>query len=295
LINQGWKDSHDSVFHADGTLAQAPIALAEVQAYAYGAWQAGAAMAAQLDHAESAATFCARAESLRKLFDQHFFDEALGTYVLALDGDKKPCRVRASNAGHALFTGIAYAERAASVVATLMTGSSFSGWGVRTVASTEARHNPMSYHNGSVWPHDNALIAAGFARYGFRQETAKIFEGLFAASAYIDLRRLPELFCGFTRQRSQGPTFYPVACSPQAWAAAAPLSLIQSCLGLGFEPAANRITFERPVLPDFLGEVVVRDLSLDASVVDVSLRRAGPGVVVNVLSRQGDVQVLTTY
>jgi glycogen debranching enzyme len=295
LINQGWKDSHDSVFHADGTLAQAPIALAEVQAYAYGAWQAGANIAAQLGHDESAAIFRTRAETLRRLFDERFFDAALGTYVLALDGDKKPCRVRASNAGHALFTGIAYPERAASVVATLMAGSSFSGWGVRTVASTEARHNPMSYHNGSVWPHDNALIAAGFARYGFRQETAKIFEGLFAASAYIDLRRLPELFCGFTRQRSQGPTFYPVACSPQAWAAAAPLSLLQSCLGLGFEPAANRITFECPILPDFLGEVVVRGLSLDSSVVNVSLRRAGPGVVVNVLSRQGDVQVLTTY
>jgi glycogen debranching enzyme len=293
LINQGWKDSHDSIFHADGTLARGPIAMAEVQAYAYGAWHAGAVIATKLGQAQRAAMFRAKGETLRQKFDECFFDEALGTYVLALDGDKKPCRVRASNAGHALFTGIAYPERAAAVVATLMTRSSFTGWGVRTLASTEARHNPMSYHNGSVWPHDNALIAAGFARYGFRREAARIFEGLFAASTYIDLRRLPELFCGFARQQNQGPTFYPVACAPQAWAAAAPLSLIQSCLGLGFDPVARQITFKRAALPDFLEEVVLRNLSLGSASVDVALRRAGSEVVVNVLAREGDVRVLT--
>jgi glycogen debranching enzyme len=293
LINQGWKDSHDSIFHADGTLARGPIALAEVQAYAYGAWNAGADIAAKLGQVRRAVTFRAKGETLRQKFDKCFFDETLGTYVLALDGDKRPCRVRASNAGHALFTGIAFPERAAAVVATLMTPSSFSGWGVRTLASTEARHNPMSYHNGSVWPHDNALIAAGFARYGFRREAARIFEGLFAASTYIDLRRLPELFCGFARQRNQGPTFYPVACAPQAWAAAASLSLVQSCLGLGFDPAARRITFTRAALPDFLNEVVLRNLSLGSASVDVALRRAGSEVVVNVLAREGDVRVLT--
>ena len=143
-------------------------------------------------------------------------------------------------------------ERAAAVVAALMASSSFCGWGVRTVASTEARYNPMSYHNGSVWPHDNALIAAGFARYGYRREAAKVFEGLYSASTYLDLRRLPELLCGFPRKKGRGPTFYPVACAPQAWAAAAPLSLIQSCLGLTFDPAAPRITFSEPVLPAFL-------------------------------------------
>ncbi len=293
LINQGWKDSHDSIFHADGTLARGPIALAEVQAYAFGAWHAGADIATKIGQTRRAATFRAKGETLRERFDACFFDEVLGTYVLALDGDKRPCRVRASNAGHALFTGIAYPERSAAVVATLMTRSSFSGWGVRTLASTEARHNPMSYHNGSVWPHDNALIAAGFARYGFRREATRIFEGLFAASTYIDLRRLPELFCGFARQRNQGPTFYPVACAPQAWAAAASLSLIQSCLGLGFDPVARRITFTRAALPDFLEEVVLRNLSLGSASVDVALRRAGSEVVVNVLAREGDVRVLT--
>src|SRR5262249_43166002 len=163
---------------------------------------------------------------------ERFFDEELGAYALALDGAKRPCRVRTSNAGHALFAGIAFPRRVPQVVKTLMGSASFSGWGIRTVASTEARYNPMSYHNGSVWPHDNAIIAAGFTRYGFRDEAARIFEGLFQASTFIDLRRLPELFCGFPKRRGSGPTFYPVACSPQAWAAGTPLSLIRSCLGI---------------------------------------------------------------
>jgi glycogen debranching enzyme len=182
LINQAWKDSHDSVFHADGTLAKGPIAIAEVQAYVYGAWQAAAEIFRRLARPEGAAKFLARAEGLRRAFDTSFFDEDLGTYVLALDGDKRPCRVRSSNAGHALFTGIAYPERAAQITRTLMGASSFCGWGIRTIPSTEPRYNPMSYHNGSIWPHDNALIASGLARYGYQMEAARIFEGLFAAS-----------------------------------------------------------------------------------------------------------------
>jgi glycogen debranching enzyme len=292
LINQGWKDSHDSVFHADGTLARGPIALAEVQAYVYGAWRAASEIAGHLGQAAAATRYQRCAEALRKAFDIFFFDEALGTYVLALDGDKRPCRARTSNAGHALTTGIACPERAAMVVRSLMDASSFCGWGVRTVASTEARYNPMSYHNGSVWPHDSALIAAGFARYGFRAEAARVFEGLFAASTYIDLRRLPELFCGFPRQRAQGPTFYPVACSPQAWAAAAPLFMLQSCLGLGFDPEQEQIVFENPVLPDFLDEVVLRNLTIRDSSAAVALRRSGSQVVAQVLERSGPVRIL---
>ena len=293
LINQGWKDSYDSVFHADGTIARGPIAIAEVQAYVYGAWQAAADIAGRLGHARRAAELASRAEALQRRFDEQFFDDELGTYVLALDGDKKPCRVRTSNAGHALFTGIAYPGRAAAVVETLMAKSSFSGWGVRTVATTEARYNPMSYHNGSIWPHDNALVAAGFARYGFRREAARVLEGLFAASTYIDLRRLPELFCGFRRERSRGPTFYPVACSPQAWAAGACLSLLQSNLGIHFDPAAGQITFDRPTLPEFLDRVVLRRLSVGGGSIDVALARAEGEIVVNLLSRQGDVRVVT--
>ena len=294
LANQGWKDSQDAIFHADGTLARGTIALVEVQGYVYAAWKAAAEIGRQLGFEAKAHELEDKAERLRKQFDQAFFDEGLGTYVLALDGDKQPCRVRSSNAGHALLTGIAYPERAAAVVRTLMAGSSFSGWGIRTIASTEARYNPMSYHNGSVWPHDNSLIAAGFARYGYRREAARIFEGLFAASMYIDLRRLPELFCGFPRQRSNGPTFYPVACSPQAWAAAAPLSLIQSSLGLAFDSKMSEVLFENPVLPTFLDSITLRGLSVPGGSVDVSLTRAQAEVAVTVLDRRGNVRVLTT-
>ena len=294
LANQGWKDSHDSIFHSDGSLAKGPIALVEVQAYAFGAWLAAAAIARAVGRPERAVALDERAQALRTAFDAAFFDPTLDSYVLALDGEKRPCRVRASNAGHALLTGLALPERAEAVVNTLMGPASFCGWGVRTVAATEARYNPMSYHNGSVWPHDNALIAAGFARYGFKREAARIFEGIFAASTYIDLRRLPELFCGFVRRRTRGPTFYPVACMPQAWAAASPLFMLQSCLGLGFDLNRSHITFEGPVLPDFVGEVTLLNLALDEATVDVALRRSGLQVVVDVLDRRGSVRVVTT-
>ena len=226
-------------------------------------------MAAELGETDRAADLIQRAEALRRSFDEAFFDEELGTYVLALDGERKPCRVRSSNAGHALFTGIAYPERAAAVVATLMSPASFSGWGIRTIAATEAWYNPMSYHNGSVWPHDNAMIAAGFARYGYRGQTMRLFEGLFTAVNHIDLMRMPELFCGFPRKRSQCPTSYPVACSPQAWAAVSPLSLLRSCLGISFDPNALQITFDRPELPAFLEQVVLRHLSIGEERIDV--------------------------
>lgn len=293
LINQGWKDSFDSVFHADGSLAKGPIAIVEVQAYVYGAWRGAAEIARRLGHMRRAVDLDGKAEALRKQFDERFFDEELGTYVLALDGDKRPCRVRSSNAGHALFTGIAYPERAAAVADTLLSGSSFCGWGIRTVPTTEARYNPMSYHNGSVWPHDNAIIAAGMARYGLRRQAARIFEGLFAASIYIDLRRQPELFCGFNRQPGGGPTAYPVACSPQAWAAVAPLSLLQSCLGLSFDSVKSEITFDRPALPAFLDELTLRGLSIGNASVDVSLKCSGSEVVVRPLRRRGDIRILT--
>jgi len=293
LANQGWKDSHDSVFHSDGTLAQGPIALVEVQAYVYGAWVSAAEMAQQLGHRGLVPEYMRLADELRRKFDRAFFDPALETYVLALDGDKKPCRVCSSNAGHALWAGIAYPERAEAVVRTLMKPSSFCGLGIRTVSSREVRYNPISYHNGSVWPHDNALIAAGFAAYGFHADANRVFEGVFSASTYIDLRRLPELICGFPRQRAQGPTFYPVACMPQAWAAVAPLYMLQSCLGLAFEPRKARITFDSPTLPVFLDEVVLRNLTLAGGAVDVALRRSGGRVLIDVLQHRGAIRVMT--
>lgn len=294
LINQGWKDSRDSIFHADGTLATGPIALVEVQAYAYGAWQAAAEMARRLSRPErEIAAMTTRAAELRLRFDQDFWDEELGTFVLALDGDKRPCRVRSSNAGHALLTSVAEPARAASVVRTLMLSSSFSGWGIRTIPTTEARYNPMSYHNGSVWPHDNALIAAGMANYGFTTEAARVYRGLFEASTYIDLKRLPELFCGFPRSRSQGPTFYPVACAPQAWAAASTLSMVRACLGIGFDPSNGYVVFDRPRLPSFIDEMTISRLGLGPASVDVTIARAAEEVTVRILSRVGPLRVLT--
>ncbi|MFZ0730534.1 MAG: amylo-alpha-1,6-glucosidase, partial [Methylovirgula sp.] len=294
LINQGWKDSHDSIFHADGSLAQGPIALVEVQGYVFAAKRAAALIAQRLGLADCALRLDREAEELQRRFDAAFWDDALGTYILALDGDKQPCRVRSSNAGHALFTGIALPERAARVANGLMNNTSYSGWGIRTIATTESRYNPMSYHNGSVWPHDNGLIALGFARYGFRHHVAQVFKGLFEASIYIDLRRLPELFCGFSRMPTQGPTFYPVACSPQAWAATAPLALLQACTGLRFDPDNRHVIFNRPMLPEFLDEVRFTGLAIADARIDVQLRRTGTDVVVNVLSRQGDISATST-
>ena len=295
LINQGWKDSHDSIFHADGSMAHGPIALCEVQAYVYAAKRAASLIASRLDMPERAEALIREAEALKLRFDSTFWCDDLGTYALALDGGKRVCRVRSSNAGHALFTGLAAPDRAARLAETLMDRSSFSGWGVRTIASTEGRYNPMSYHNGSVWPHDNALIALGLARYGFKRDAARIFDGLFHASIYIDLRRLPELFCGFPRRRSEGPTFYPVACAPQAWAAATPLSMIQACLGLGFDPLAKEIRLDRPVLPVFLDEITLRNLAVSGDTVDFVVRRAGSEVATHVLRRTGDVKVTITH
>ena len=293
LANQGWKDSHDSVFHADGSTAPGPIALCEVQAYVYGAWQAAAAMARALGHRARAAALEHKAELLRDEFAARFWCADIGTYALALDGRKRPCRVRTSNAGHALLTGIATPDHAAGVAAQLTGTSSFSGWGVRTLASGEARYNPMSYHNGSVWPHDNALVALGLARYGHKAGVLRIFEGLFAASLHMDLRRLPELFCGFPWRRGQGPVAYPVACSPQAWAAAVPLAMLQAALGLDIDGVGNRLCFTRPALPHFLDEVVLSGLAVGEGRADVRLRRHGDGVSVEVLRRDPGVHVVT--
>lgn len=293
LINQGWKDSYDSVFHANGALAVGPIALVEVQAYVYGALRGAARIAKALGHTSRSAALENRAQALQQAIDQSFFDGELGTYVLALDGSKRPCRVRTSNAGHMLFTGAALSERAASVAKALMATTSFTGWGVRTVDSREARYNPMSYHNGSIWPHDNALIAAGLARYGFRREAAIIFEGLFAASVHMDLRRLPELFCGFPRQRNSAPTTYPVACAPQSWATAAPLSLIQSVLGLDFDFESRRIAFHQPVMPDFIEEIRLSNLHVAQGSADVLLQCKAQEVAAHVVGRRGEVEVAT--
>ena len=222
-------------------------------------------------------------------FESAFWDEELGTYVLALDGDKKPCRVRTSNAGHALFTGIVGAARAKATADTLLGSAFFSGWGVRTVAAGEARYNPISYHNGSIWPHDNALIAAGLRRYGMGDKVVRIFDGLTEAAARMDQRRLPELFCGFARRKGRGPTLFPAACSPQAWASAAIFQLLESLLGLSFDPSACAIVLNDPQLPGSIREISVRNVRLGAARADFTLARGGAGV--HVAGASGDLTV----
>jgi glycogen debranching enzyme len=292
LNNQGWKDSKDSIMHADGRLAEGAIALVEVQAYVFAARRHAAKLARQLGHKDRAEALERQADSLRKRFEHAFWCEDLGTYALALDGDKQPCRVKSSNAGHALFAGIASAHRARKVAANLMRREAFSGWGIRTLNSGEKRYNPMSYHNGSVWPHDNAMIAQGLSRYGHKEEILKVFTGLFDAVQTMDMR-LPELFCGFPRRPGSGPTLYPVACSPQAWASGAPLMLLEAALGMSIDCARNEIRFERPLLPHFIDDIAIKNLKVGANTVDLLLQRHGREVVADVLSRTGDVRVVT--
>jgi glycogen debranching enzyme len=295
LANQGWKDSHDSIFHADGRKAEGPIALAEVQGYVFAAKQVAARCALRLGHAGLAQRLDSEAARLAERFDAAFWCPELETYALALDGAKQPCAVRTSNAGHALFTGIARADRAALVARGLLGPRFFSGWGIRTVARGEARYNPMSYHNGSIWPHDNALIALGFARYGLNRSVAQVSKGLFEAATYMDHRRLPELFCGFQRERRRGPTLYPVACSPQAWASATPFSLIQASLGLEFEPRSGEIRLRNPHLPAFLDEIILRNLRVGDLRGDLKVHRHGDEISVELLRKRGEVQVAVVY
>lgn len=292
LVNQGWKDSYDSIFHADGTLAEGPIALCEVQAYVFGAKMQAAKLAHRMGEYELETGLREAAQLLRTKFDAAFWCDDLGTFALALDGRKMPCRVRTSNAGHALFAGIALPERAARVAKTLLSRETFSGWGIRTVASSEARYNPISYHNGSIWPHDNAMIALGFAQYGLVGQAAQVFSAMFEAAAYQELRRLPELFCGFIRKPHRGPTGYPVACAPQAWASAAPFAFLGACLGMDLVHEVNSVVFRDPVLPPFLEYVILNQLSLGKTRIDLKLQRHGNDVTLNLLRRQGDAKIM---
>ncbi len=291
LANQGWKDSYDAIFHADGRLAEGPIALAEVQGYVFAAKRLAARAARRLGKTALADRLDAEAKRLAERFEAAFWCPEIETYALALDGAKQPCRVRTSNAGQVLFAGIAQQDRAALVAQTLMESRFNSGWGIRTVARGEARYNPMSYHNGSIWPHDNSLIALGLARYGFTYAAEQLFKGLFRAATYMDSRRLPELFCGFQRQNGRGPTLYPVACSPQAWASATPFSLLEASLGLEFDPAKGEIRLRNPRLPAFLDEVTMRDLRLGPSSVDLRVRRHTDAVSLDILRTSGKIQV----
>jgi glycogen debranching enzyme len=280
------------VFYRDGVLAVPPIALCEVQAYAYGAKKAAARIASYLGFSDLAEVLERKAGRLRDQFEREFWDNELGCYVLALDGEKKPCRVRSSNAGHCLWTGIASEEHAARMAKTLMHEDYFCGWGIRTLASGEVRYNPMSYHNGSVWPHDNAIIANGLARYGYKDEALRILGALFEASTFIEFNRLPELFCGFHKRSDvEGPTLYPVACSPHAWAAASPYLLFESCLGITIQAANHMVEFTSPRLPESIGHLDLTNLRVGEHTIDLRLRRDGEAISVDVIRAHRDVTV----
>ena len=296
LRNQGWKDSDDAVHHADGRLAQGSIALCEVQAYAYGARRAMAAILERFGHDRQAEDLRREADGLRHRFHRAFWLDRIGTYALALDGEGRPCAVRSSNAGHCLWTGIATPEAAASVARQLLSPSSFNGWGVRTLDEREARYNPMSYHNGSIWPHDNALIALGLARYGHSEGAMRILMGMFDTAKEMPMFRLPELFCGFTRRDDEGPTHYPVACSPQAWASGTVFGLLEAITGMGIgrdpETGRVRVLFRNPVLPARIDRLEISGLRLGEEEIDLQLHRGEHDTGVEVRRRTSGVDVV---
>jgi glycogen debranching enzyme len=292
MRNQGWKDSHDAIVHADGRLAEPPIALAEVQAYVYLAKERMADVYVALGREREAETLIAQAEALRQRFNEAFWMEDERTFATALDGGKRQVRTVTSNPGHALYCHIVDEDKAVALAKRLLAPDMFSGWGVRTMSKAAVAYNPMSYHNGSVWPHDNALIAAGFKRYGFVRSTNRVATALFDAAIQADYMRLPELFCGFTRRTPNRPVSYPIACSPQAWAAGSPFLMLQAMLGISARAHLNLVTVNKPHLPTWLNTVEVRNLAVGGSRISLLFRREGEITSFSVLSREGDVRVV---
>ena len=293
LIHQGWKDSHDAIFHADGSPADGPIALSEVQGYVYAARHHAAELARALGDKARARALQKEAEALHGRFEREFWCEGLGTYALALDGRKRRCEVLSSNAGQCLLSGIATPAHARQVAAVMASPEMFSGWGIRTIGTAERRYNPMSYHNGSVWPHDTALIAAGLARYGLKDPVLALTSSLFDATRQLEHHRLPELFCGFPRRAGEGPTRYPIACAPQAWASASLFLLVQALLGLEIDAPRRRVVFRSPRLPESIEWLRLTGLAIGGAQLDLLCERRGDDVGISVLARKGDIAITT--
>ncbi|MGH7906036.1 MAG: amylo-alpha-1,6-glucosidase, partial [Candidatus Binataceae bacterium] len=291
LANQGWKDSFDAISHADGSLAHAPIALAEVQGYAYAAYLAIADVAERLDHTDVASRMLERSAALKHSFERDFWFGKEKTVALALDSGNNPCRVVASNAGHCLATGLVDGERAAEAAKRLLEDDMFSGWGVRTLSANEQRYNPMSYHNGSVWPHDNAMAAAGIARAGNQAGVIRILNGLFDAATHLGEGSLPELFCGFPRETRLGPVPYPVACHPQAWSAASVFKILEAMLGLRIDGFGGHVIIDSPIMPGWLDWLKIEDLKAGSGSVSLLLKRTENAAAVEVLHKQGPISV----
>jgi glycogen debranching enzyme len=292
LMQQGWKDSNDSIFTSDGEIAHGPIALCEVQTYVYAAKGGIATVAADLGHHAQAERLRTQAIQLRDKFRQDFWSPELNLFALALDGEKRQCKVRSSNAGQCLFSTIATDEQHRAVAHEMLSQSMFSGWGIRTIAAGEARYNPMSYHNGSMWPHDNALIAMGALRRRDKRLALRVLSGLFELSTMVSLNRLPELICGFARRPGKGPTLYPVACSPQAWAAGSVFMALQACLGIEVRAHESKVMLHYTALPENLKKVRIRNLRVGSASLDLTFERYGDTVGVDIPRRTGEVELV---
>jgi glycogen debranching enzyme len=288
LVNQGWKDSFDSVFHDDGEYARGAIAMVEVQGYVHAALLAMSTLARRRNEQSAAEHWRERARALRRAIEDSFWMPDQGFYGIAIDGDSRLCRVRASNTGHLLYTGLPRASRARPVIAELLSPRFNSGWGIRTIAKGEARYNPMSYHNGTVWPHDTALAAAGMARYGERAGVVRLLSNLFEAADQFGMR-LPELFCGFDRTPGEPPTAYPVACLPQAWAAGSAFMMIQACLGISIDGRRARVHVDRPRLPIGIDTMTIHDLAVGSHRIDLCFQSVGRRVAVYADGPEADV------
>lgn len=292
LANQGWKDSHDSVIHPDAVLAEAPIALVEVQGYVYDAKRRMAALAELMGESALASRLREEAARLKARFNEAFWVEDGQYFAIALDGHKRQVRSKTSNPGHALWSGIVDDDRVETVARSMVAPDMFNGWGIRTMSAAWPTYNPLSYHNGTVWPHDTALVAKGLADHGFKAEANRVLSGLFDTATHFDYYRLPELFCGFERTgRFSKPVPYPVACSPQAWAAGTPMLLVQAALGLEADAPAGVLRLRRPDLPGWIGRLGLRGLRVGAGSVDLEVEHREGRTTCTVLAVRGPVRV----
>jgi glycogen debranching enzyme len=291
LANQGWKDSFDSISHADGSLARPPIALCEVQGYVYAAYTTIAQAAARMNRNAVSSRLEEKAELLKTNFSRDFWLDDERMVALALDADKKPCRVMTSNAAHCLATGLLDRDQGEALAARLMADDMFSGWGVRTLSTKERRYNPMSYHNGSVWPHDNAIAALGLAQIQGRQGALRIMRGMFDSAIELHGGSLPELFCGFAREPRLGPVPYPVACHPQAWAAASVMMMLQAILGLRVDGFERRLMIESPVLPDGMGSLSIEGMQVGDGSASFTVQGSPKGATVAITGKSGAVSI----
>ncbi|MHB1411727.1 MAG: amylo-alpha-1,6-glucosidase [Thermoleophilia bacterium] len=294
LVNQGWKDSGNSVVHTDGALAQPPIALSEVQAYVYYAKRRMAQLFGLLGDPERAAALDKQALALKARFNEVFWLPREGYFAMALDRDKKPVKTVTSNPAHGLWARIIDEDKAAQMVERLMLPDMFSGWGIRTLSKSSINYNPMSYHNGSVWPHDNAIIIRGLKKYGYDREANAVSSGLFEAALHHDYYRLPELFCGFTKRSISRPVNYPVACSPQAWAAGSIFMILQAMLGIEADAPTNTVYVNSPSLPSWLKEADIRDLRVGKEKLSLKFRRDGSVTSFVVTQKTGRVRTIVT-